>query len=133
MYAYQYAAELIKRNLIMEKHRIRIKSWRTIAFVAIVLALSGFIMPSGTENADSYGCSYTIILTVAPNSTGSWCMQGGSGSQLYQADGNGIATFTNICLGTYYFCDASGTVYTVIVDGSALVYYPVAASLRCPC
>jgi hypothetical protein len=60
-------------------------------------------------------------------------MQGGSGSQLYQADGNGIATFSNVCLGTYFFCDASGTVYTVIVDGTAINYYPVATSVRCPC
>lgn len=115
--------------------RNRITLCRYIAMSAIIIVLSFAFSASEASDikAGSYGCSYTIILTVGPNSTGSWCMQGGLGSQLYQADSNGIAVFSNVCPGTYYFCDASGTVYIVIVDGSAINYYPVAASVRCPC
>lgn len=122
----------------MEKQKFIKSNFLTLTLAVVLLAVAGFVFnpgeiktPTNSENAN--GCVYTIILTVAPYSTGSWCMQGGLGSQLYQADGNGIATFSSICLGTYYFCDASGTVYIVVVDGSAFNYYPVAASVRCPC
>jgi hypothetical protein len=99
----------------------------------IFLVFSGFNSPGGNAAVKNLGCSYTIVLTVAPNSTGTWCIEPFLGAQLYQANRDGIATFTNLCKGTYYFCDESGTVYSVVVDGSALTYYPVATSLKCPC
>lgn len=107
-------------------------SYITAFILAVLVYTAGFYTTNASSEKNA-GCSYTIVLTVAPNSTGSWCKQGSPGSQLYQADGNGIATFTNVCEGTYYFCDESGTVYSVVVDGTALTYYPVATSLRCPC